>query len=304
MDMAMIVFRQTLVMFLYMLAGFLLFKKNKITVQGSKDMATLLLWLVLPTAIINSFCVAFSVEKLQQFIFSAGLGALALFLAIAVAHLFFKATPIDNFAAAFSNAGFMGIPLVSASLGSTSVFYLAGIIALLNILQWTYGVGVLTGKKGSITPKSVLCNPIMFGTLIGLALFFTGLGEHLPAVVSTTLNGLAALNAPLAMLILGGYLAQTQIKDMFTTPRLYWLSAVRLTIIPLITLFVFWPLPIPSEIKLAVFIAASAPVGANVAVYAQLHGLDYSYACQTVSLTTLFSVIVLPLMLMVANVVL
>lgn len=144
----------------------------------------------------------------------------------------------------------------------------------------------------------------MFGTLIGLALFFTGLGEHLPAVVSTTLNGLAALNAPLAMLILGGYLAQTQIKDMFTTPRLYWLSAVRLTIIPLITLLVFWPLPIPSEIKLAVFIAASAPVGANVAVYAQLHGLDYSYACQTVSLTTLFSVIVLPLMLMVANVVL
>lgn len=301
MYMAMIVFRQTLVMFLYMLAGFSLFKAKKLTVQGSRDMATLLLWLVLPTAIINSFCVEFSMVKLQQLLFSSLLGALSLLLAIAAARLLFHKSPIDNFAAAFSNAGFMGIPLVSASLGSEAVFYLAGIIAMLNILQWTYGVGVLTGKKGSLSLKSILYNPIMFGTLVGLALFVTGIGAKLPAVISTTLSGLAALNAPLAMLILGCYLAQTRIKDMFTTPRLYWLSAVRLVVIPLATLLVFWLLPLAAEIKLAVFIAASAPVGANVAVYAQLHGLDYPYACQTVSLSTIFSVVSLPLMLIAAN---
>ena len=302
--MAMIVFRQTLVMFLYMLVGFSLFKAKKLTVQGSRDMATLLLWLVLPTAIINSFCVEFSMVKLKQLLFSSLLGALALLLAIVVARLLFRKSPIDNFAAAFSNAGFMGIPLVSASLGPEGVFYLAGIIAMLNILQWTYGVGVLTGKKGSLSLKSVLYNPIMFGTLVGLVLFVTGAGVKLPTVISTTLGGVAALNAPLAMLILGCYLAQTHIKDMFTTPRLYWLSAVRLVVIPLTTLLVFCFLPLAAEIKLAVFIAASAPVGANVAVYAQLHELDYPYACQTVSLSTLFSVISLPIMLIAANVVL
>lgn len=301
MDMAMIVFRQTLVMFLYMLAGFSLFKAKKLTVQGSRDMATLLLWLVLPTAIINSFCVEFSMVKLRQLLFSSLLGALALLLAVVVARLVFHKSPIDNFAAAFSNAGFMGIPLVSASLGPEAVFYLAGIIAMLNILQWTYGVGVLTGKKGSLSLKSILYNPIMFGTLIGLVIFVTGIGAKLPAVISTTLSGLAALNAPLAMLILGCYLAQTHIKDMFTTPRLYLLSAVRLVIIPMATLLVFWLLPLAAEIKLAVFIAASAPVGANVAVYAQLHGLDYPYACQTVSLSTIFSVVSLPLILIAAN---
>lgn len=304
MDLAVIVFRQTLVMFLYMLAGFLLFKAEKITVQGSRDMATLLVWLVIPTVLINSFCVEFSAEKLRQLLLSSLLGALALLLAIIAARLFFRKRPIDDFAAAFSNAGFMGIPLVQAALGSEAVFFLAGLIALLNILQWTYGVGILTGKKAALSLKSFLFNPIMVGILIGPALFVTGLGTRLPLVISSTLSGLAALNAPLAMLILGCYLAQTRLKDVFTTPRLYWLSAVRLIIIPLITLLVFWPLPMDREIKLAVFIAASAPVGANVAVYAQLHGLDYPYACQTVSLATVLSTAALPLMLLAANLVL
>ena len=301
MDMAMIVFRQTLVMFLYILAGFLLFKAKKLTVQGSRDMATLLLWLVIPTVIVNSFCVEFSMVKLQQLLLSSLLGAVALLLTVIVARLLFKSSPIDNFAAAFSNAGFMGIPLVTASLGSGAVFYLVGIIAILNILQWTYGVSILTGERGSASLKSIVGNPIMVGAVIGIILFVTGLGARLPSVVSTTLSGIAALNAPVAMLILGCYLAQTRIKDMFITPRLYWLSAVRLAVIPLVTLLVFWPLPLAAEMKLAVFISASAPVGANVAVYAQLHGMDYAYACQTVSISTLFSVVSLPLMLMAAN---
>lgn len=304
MELAMIVLRQTLVMFLFMLAGFLLFKGKKITVQGSRDMAALLLWLVVPTMLLNSFCMEFSVEKLRLFALSALLGALALGLAIAAARLLFRDRPIDDLAAAFSNAGFMGIPLVQAAVGPEAVFFLVGIIAILNVLQWTYGVRILTGKRGSLSLRGILCNPIMAGTLIGFVLFVTGLGARLPNVVSTALGGIAAMNAPLGMLILGCYLAQTRLKEIFTTPRLYRLSAVRLIIIPLITLLVFWPLPVEREIKLAVFIAAGAPVGVNVAVYAQLYGMDYPYACQAISLSTLLSTITLPLMLLGANIIL
>lgn len=304
MDLAMIVFRQTMVMFLYMLAGFVMFKAKKITVEGSRDIATILIWLVIPTVLINSFCVDFSVERLRELLLSSLLGALAMLSSIIAARLLFRKRPIDNFAAAFSNAGFIGIPLVQAALGPEAVFFLAGFLAILNILQWTYGVGVLTGEKAVPSLKGLLCNPIMAGILIGLVMFFTGLGARLPGVVSSVLNGVAALNAPLAMLILGCYLAQTRLKDVFTTPRLYWLSAVRLIIIPLITLLVFWPLPVDRELKLAVFISASAPVGANVAVYSQLHGLDYPYACQTVSLATVLSTVILPLMILIATILL
>lgn len=301
MELALIVLRQTVVMFLYMLVGFALFKTGKITKQGSRELATLLLWLVIPTVLINSFCVSFSAEKLRQLMTSSLLGALALLAAMVVSRVLFPKAPIDDFASAFSNAGFMGIPLVQASLGAEAVFYVAGMIALLNILQWTYGVGILTGKKSAVTVKSVFCNPIMGGVLIGLALFLTGLGTRLPSVVGITLQGLAALNAPLAMLILGCYLAQTDLKKMVTSPRLYWVSAVRLVVIPLLTLLAFLPLPVTPQMKLAVFITAAAPVGANVAVYAQLHDLDYPYACQTVSLSTVLCMASMPLLLLLAN---
>ena len=123
MEMALIVFRQTLVMFLYMLAGFGLFKAGKLTVQGSRDLATLLVWLVLPIVIANSFCVEWSMERLEQLLYSSLLGALALLLAMVTARVLYPKAPIEDFAAAFSNAGFMGLPLIQAALGAEAVFY-------------------------------------------------------------------------------------------------------------------------------------------------------------------------------------
>lgn len=301
MEMALIVFRQTLVMFLYMLAGFALFKSGKLTARGSKDIASLLLWLIIPAVLINSFCVEFSPEKLWEFLQSALLGALSLAVAIVIARLIFRKAPIDDFAAAFSNAGFIGIPLVQASIGPEAVFYLVGIIAMLNMLQWTYGVSILTGEKSATSIRNILFNPIMAGAAVGFLLFLTGLGTKLPDVVSTTLNGIAAMNAPMAMLVLGSYLAQSDWRSMLLRGRLYWTSAVRLLVVPAATLLLFRLLPLPREMLLTLFIASSAPIGANVAVYVQLHDMDYPYACQTVALSTLLSVITLPLMLMAAD---
>lgn len=303
METAFLVARQTLVMFSYMLAGFLLFKGGKLTVKGSKDIATLLLWVIIPSVMINSFCVEFSMERLLLLAQSFLLGGVALFLSMLMGRLIFPKSPVDDFAVSFSNCGFIGIPLVQAALGESAVAYLVGIIALVNICQWTYGTRLLTGGKSSKGMKELIINPIVISLIIGILLFFTGLGTRLPSVITTTLSGFSALNAPVSMLILGVYLAQADMRVMFTNSRLYVLSAIRLLVIPAVTLLLFWALPFPSDIKMSIFIAASAPIGANVAVYSQLHGLDYPYACQTVTLCTLLSIIGLPLMIMLAGLV-
>ena len=88
---------------------------------------------------------------------------------------------------------------------------------------------------------------------------------------------------------------------MVLSRRLYWTSTVRLLLIPAVTLLLFHLLPFSREMLLTLFIAASAPIGANVAVYAQLHDLDYPYACQTVTLSTLLSIVSLPLLLIAAD---
>ena len=296
MVLSMVILQQTLTMFLYMAAGYLLSRSGKLSQHGTKDLAALLLWLVIPSVLINSFCIPFSPEKLKELVLSSLLGLLALLLSMAVSWLLFSKDPIENLAAAFSNAGFIGIPLVRQSLGDNAVFFLVGIVAALNIFQWFYGLTLLdTGKKKG-SWAVIWKSPVVIGTLLGLALFLSGAGEHIPGTVRGALSGLAATNSPLATVVLGSYLAQTKLSSLVVAPRLYLLSCIRLILIPLLTLAVLWPIPIPGTMKLAILIAASAPVGANAAVYAQLYDRNYPYACQMVAQSTVLSIATLPLL--------
>lgn len=301
MELSLIILSQTVTMALYMLMGYLLFKGKKITVEGSKSLAAILLWLVIPCVVINSFCVEPSGEKIVQMLVSTGLGVLALVVAMVISHLIYKKSPVDDFAAAFSNAGFMGIPLVRACFGDEAVFFLVGFVAALNVLQWTYGASLLSHGKAKMGVKQILLNPISIGLITGIVLFITGLGVKLPSVVLGTVKGISGLNGPLAMLVLGVYLGQTDPKAMFLRLRLYGLCAVRLAVVPMVTLLILWVLPVDTKIALTVLTAAAAPVGSNVAVYAQIYGEDYPYACQTVAMSTLFSVLSMPVILAVGG---
>ena len=303
MEVAYIVFRQTVVMFLYMFAGYVLYNTGKLTVKGSKDIANMLVWLVIPVVIINSFCVEYSHGKMIQLAQSALLSALGIAAAMVIAAVIFRKHPVDNFGCAFSNAGFIGIPLVQAALGDKAVFYIVAIVALMNLLQWSYGVSVITGERSAVGLRHLIINPIFASIVIGLALFLTGTGAHLPDIITSSLNGMAALNAPLSMTVLGTYLAQSDIKKMLTLGHLYFVSAVRLLIIPAVTLILFRFIPVDYALFIAVFITLSTPAGANVAVYAQLYDADYPYACQVVAITTLLLIVTLPFMIMAASLV-
>jgi len=304
MEMAWIILKQTLTMGLYMAAGFALYKCGKITQEGSRTLAQVLIFLIIPVVMIRSFCVECTPERLSMLGWSFLLATIAMFLSMAVASIIYRKHPIDRFAATFSNAGFIGIPLVTAALGSGVVFYLCGFLMWINILQWTWGSAVIKREKMSFNPKTLFCNIFMFAAALGLFLFFTNLGVRLPSVVANAMEGIANLNGPIAMLIMGVYLAQADLRKLFITPRLYAISAVRMWLIPLLTLLIFAVLPAANDIRMTLLISASAPVGANVAVYAQLYDADYPYACQTVALSTVASIVMLPLFILLATFVL
>lgn len=295
-----IVLRQSIIMFVYMAIGGLLFKKGLITKEGSKSLANLLLYAVLPCVVVKSFCVARTPERMSGLLvsFLAALGILL--LAMAVSHLLFQKNPIDDFGAAFSNAGFMGFPLVAAVQGSEAIFYAAGFVALLNALQWTYGQSLISGDPSYRSPKAILKNPLVLSLLLGLLIFCFEL--PVPAIASDLLAALAALNAPLAMVILGVYLAQTDARTLFNDPHLYVVAAARLVLIPLLTAWMLKLLPAQyAAITTTLVIVAAAPIGSNVAVYAQKLGKDYAYAVRGVCLSTLLSAITMPLLMLFAN---
>ena len=304
MDVVKILFMQVLQMFLLVGLGFLLFRSGKISREGSKSVGNILIYLVLPCVIINSFRIDRTAEHIRGLLFSALLAALLLGLSILVSRLIFRQDPIAHFASAFSNPGFFGIPLITATIGSEAVFFVAFFIAFLNILQWTYGVSLMTGQPvtAGFQPKKLIRAPFVIAMLTGLILFFSGL--PLPKIVGGCMTSVAALNTPLSMFTIGVYLAQTDLPGMVKRKSLYLVSLSRLVIIPAVALLLLSLLPADLyAMKLALLLAVSCPVGANVAVYAQLHEKNYPYAVETVVISTLLSLVTIPGIVYLASVV-
>ena len=285
--------KQVLIMFLLSGIGFLMFRTKKISMDGSKSIGNILIFLSLPCVIINGF----QVERTKETLTGLGLSALAaaviLAVCIVVSRLFFKKDPIAGFASAFSNPGFFGVPLIVSSLSQGAVFYVAAFIAFLNLLQWTYGVAIMTGEKKGLSFKKVITAPFMIAIMIGLFFFLSGL--KMPEMAKSVVSFIANLNTPLAMFTVGIYLAQTDLPAMIRRGKLYAVSVVRLLVIPAISLLLLSLIPASQmDLKLAILIAVACPVGSNVAVYAQLHNKNYTYAVETVVISTLLSIITIP----------
>lgn len=303
------IMNQEIIMFLLAGVGFLMFRFGKITNEGSKSLGNILIYLSLPCVIINSFLVERTGEQLVKLGISAVCALVSLLLAMLLSRLILGKNGIENFASSFSNPGFFGIPLIVASISDEAVFYVAAFIAFLNLLQWTYGVYLLEkdkeGGSASIQPSDLLKRlakaPFMVAIVIGLFFFFSGL--RMPQLIGRSISFIAGVNTPLAMFTIGIYLAQTDLKKMFTKPRLYWVTLVRMVVCPMATMLVLLFVPNQMmDLKLAVLIASACPVGSNVAVYAQLHNSDYQYAVETVVISTLFAIITIPLMVSFAGI--
>ncbi len=301
MEIIVLLLKQNLVMFVYLIIGYFLYKKKLVSTQGSADIGRILLYIVMPVAILKSYLAEFSMERLEGLAVSFLAALLSLILAIIIARIAFsKEQGIERFGAAFSNAGFIGIPLVQMTLGEEAVFYVSSFVALLNILQWTYGLVTITGDKSLVSVKRLRTNPIIISFLAGIALFL--LPISLPETMQNVVGTIAAMNGPLAMIVLGVYLGQVPLRTLFAGREVYRCTLVRLVIIPVLTIALMFLFPEKYHMmKLTILIAASAPVGSNVAIFAQLYQQDYMQAVKEVCLSTLLCIITLPLILGIAN---
>lgn len=299
MNLASTVSYQVVIMFLLAGIGALMFRSGKISLEGSKSIGSILVNLSLPAVIINGFLVERTPERITGLLLSALLAAVTLALAILAAWVCFRKDPMAQFAAAFSNPGFFGIPIILSCLDNGAIFYIAAYVAFLNLLQWSYGVSLLTGATENITPKRLLTAPFVIAIEIGAFFFLTGF--PVPGILAKAVTHLANLNTPLAMFATGVYLAQTDPKKMVRKAVLYKISVVKLLVVPLLAMVMLALLPKAYfDLKLTLLIAAACPTGTNIAVYAQLHDRDFSYAVETVAVTTILSLLTLPLVTQLA----
>ena len=298
-----ILLRQIAIMALLAAVGVYLSRKGFLSPQGTKDLGAILLRVIIPCVIVKSYITEFSRERLLELALSAELALIGFILAMVISYLVFgKRRRLENFAASFCNAGFIGIPLAQAIIGEEGVFYIAASVALLNLFQWTYGVYIMADRKDAISAKTIAKNPVVIAIVIGVVLFVSRI--PVPGIVTSTLGYIAGMNTPIAMILMGTYLAKLPLKKLLDK-RAYGCVLFRLVIIPAVILLVFWVLPVSNaDIALAAFLAAATPVGANICVFAQQYDCDYEFSVVTVCLSTLLSVITVPLLVSFAQMIL
>lgn len=296
-----ILLRQIVIMALMVAIGYILCARRILSEQGINDLGSMLISFIIPCVIVKSCITEFSTEKFRALGISALLALIGYIIAMGISWLIYRRKePLENFAAAFCNAGFIGIPLVQAAVGEEGVFYIAASIAFLNFFQWTWGVYLLTGDKKSISPEKILKNPVLIASVIGLLLFVSDF--PVPEIITTTLGYITDLNVPFAMFLLGAYMVKIPFSKIFSTAAAYRTALFRLLLIPIIFMIILRCIPsVNLNIKLAVFLAAATPTGANICVFAKKNNCDYEFSVICVCLSTILCVLTIPILAQTAQ---
>lgn len=306
-----IVAKQVAVLFFLIGVGYSCNKLKIFNEETVRGMTNMMLFVVTPCIIVDSFQRPFNSNDL-------GLLGIALLVAILyhALNIFFahtcvfekeqKRQRVMRFGLVFSNAGYMAFPLQEAILGKNGLFIGAIIIAVFNILLWTYGVWEMSGSlfktDGKMskarqllsTAKAGIINPGTLGVIFGLIFFFNSI--TLPEIIGKPVSIIASLNTPIPMIIIGFYLANAKISKVFTDLRAYNMMFLRLIVVPVVLFGLLYVMNIRNHnLVVALVIAASAPAAAATTMFAAKFNQDTLHSVAVVSYSTLISMITMPL---------
>lgn len=299
-----IVAGQVLTLFLMMGVGFFLAKRGRLDDRTLSQMSYLLLYIVAPCVVIDALLATENSPELTHSILLCAVALLATYAAnMILSTPLYPRTGADTrdtlrFAIIYGNTGFMGLPLVQGVLGSEAMIYCTVTLAIFNIATWTHGA-VLMGGKANLSVKKAILNPGVIGCVIGFFFFFSGV--TVPSPVATAVGYLADLNTPLAMVVIGGQMAAADFGATFRRPTLYVVSAVKLLVVPLFNALILLPFHLEGVCYSTLVILAACPTAGLTSMFAQTFRRDTAIAAQSVSLTTLLSILTLPLIALLAR---
>lgn len=303
MSLANIVLNQILIMFILILVGYICYKLKIIDETLNRKLSDLLLLLVSPFLIFNSYQREFSKELLAGLLISLGLAVITHLFGILAAYVFLRGrnpdVVIERFSVIYSNCGFIGIPIINGIFGSEGVFYITAYITIFNLFLWTQGLIMMNGVQSPKTMVKTLISPTLVSIILGFIFFITQL--RLPPIIFDSMEYVAAMNTPLAMIIAGVTIAQTNIWRIFIKPRIYLAVFLKLIFIPVILLLIYSKLQLEVPVLAAAVLAAACPTGATGTVFAIRYQKNALYASEIFAMTTLGALITIPVIMAVMD---
>lgn len=299
-----LIFEQLLKMFFIMVLAFVCYRIRLVDQNGNKTVSNLLLLIVNPILIITVYQTEYDPQLVRGLLLAFAAAAATHILGIIISTLLIRPKAetdycIERFNAMYSNCGFIGIPLIGSTLGDIGVFYLSAYMVMFNLFSWTHGV-ILMEKKFSLKNlREGLISPMFIATVIAVFLFF--LQWKIPSVLLDSMNYIADMNTPLAMMVAGFSVAQADIGKMCRNPRLYYTSAIKLLFIPLCTIPMLMIFRLPSEVSMTILIAAACPSATTGTMMAIRYKQNYTYSSEIFSLTTVLAVVTMPALVLIAE---
>lgn len=302
-----LIFSTVLMMLVYMSMGFALCKFKKAAVNHAKSLSAVLLYIMNPAMIINSFIkLEYSYDSLIKLgkYFCSSLLCQVLFLAIL--YMIFNRKYSDakyrilTAGSVLGNVGFMGMPLISSIFPDDPIVlcYSSVNVMTMNLIVFTIGVYLITNDKKYVSFKNAILNPTTLSMIVAIPLFLFNI--RFPYAIQNAIEILAKAVTPLCMIILGMRLSAVRLRDIFTRPFVYITASLKLIAFPLFAFLFVKAMPfLDSMSKTTLIVLTTVPSAAVIESLSELYECEQEFAANVVLLTTMISVLTIPILIFV-----
>jgi len=293
-----IILEQLILLFTFMLCGYIFGKCRLINHEHSKILSTISVYMFLPCTVFNAFYKNFSVSNLTQYYRLIITSAVILIILITVSHFvsgFFSkdgySKKVFKYTLIIPNFGYMGYALAQGLYGDEGLLHMILFAIPFSLYTYTYGFCMLTNRK--LTFKQLL-NPVILSILIGAVFGICGI--KMPGVFEIIVNKSSACMAPVSMLLAGITISEFNTKYLFFDKKIYLVTLIRLVIIPVAVMLILRQVADSNIVRTAVLLLAM-PCGLNTIVFPKLVGENCETGAKLAFISNILAMISIPLIL-------
>ncbi|MCR5083119.1 MAG: AEC family transporter [Parasporobacterium sp.] len=307
-----VVVSSVIILFALIFLGFYIGKRRYVNKEAAPDFSSLVLNVTMPATVFLAIVDQQGSGLMHEGIFVIPGVALLHLLMFLIGLIGVKVMRVPDedkgnwlYTALLSNNGFMGFPLALAIYGTRGLFMMALCNVITNLLIFSVGIKLVTlniKTKEKLSIRKMLLNNINIAVVIGF--IFYGLNIPLPEILSDMLGYIANITSGLSMIVVGLSLSRLPFKAVFEDKKMFVLAAIRLLIIPLVTILIIKILPFEIDKVMAgtLVLTAALPSSAAQSMIAEQYKANTGAAARCVFITTLFSVVTVPLVMLVYGV--
>lgn len=302
-----VIINQIIVLFLLMGLGVALVRMKVLDGGICNKLTWILCYVVMPCLIFNAFQIDYTPQLWHNFLLMASLSAGIHIVYIILSKLLLNGQRLKRlaiaeqmqFTAIYSNCGFMGIPLVMALVGQQGAFYGSVYIAVNGLFVWTHGLLTYSGTFTRKSVRNALLNPNTIASVLGVICFVFSIRMPLP--IHSAVDSVGRMNTGLSMILVGASMAGVSIMEIWRSSHAWVSVFMRNLLFPVVILGGLMSLHIQGNLLIVAMALSACPVAGMSVLFAQLTGKNTEFPVKSLTLSTLASMVTLPIMLTLSS---